>query len=99
MDIVAYLKESEKYTKLGARLPKGVLLVGPPGIGTQILWILVENNKQNDLQVKHSQLELLLVKLVFRFFIHPVQNLMKCLLAQVLVVYVNYSVRLFFLII
>lgn len=33
MDIVAYLKEPEKYTKLGARLPKGVLLVGTPGIG------------------------------------------------------------------
>ena len=33
MDIVTYLKEPEKYTKLGARLPKGVLLVGAPGIG------------------------------------------------------------------
>jgi ATP-dependent metalloprotease len=33
MDIVAYLKEPDKYTKLGARLPKGVLLVGAPGIG------------------------------------------------------------------
>ena len=33
IDIVAYLKEPEKYTKLGGRLPKGVLLVGPPGIG------------------------------------------------------------------
>ena len=32
-DIVAYLKEPDKYTKLGARLPKGVLLVGAPGIG------------------------------------------------------------------
>lgn len=34
MDIVTYLKEPEKYIKLGARLPKGVLLVGAPGIGT-----------------------------------------------------------------
>jgi cell division protease FtsH len=34
MDIVTYLKEPEKYTKLGARLPKGVLLVGAPGTGT-----------------------------------------------------------------
>jgi cell division protease FtsH len=33
MDIVTYLKEPEKYTKLGARLPKGVLLVGAPGTG------------------------------------------------------------------
>ncbi|CAF2761827.1 unnamed protein product [Rotaria sp. Silwood2] len=37
MDIVAYLKDSEKYTKLGARLPKGVLLVGVPGIGKTLL--------------------------------------------------------------
>ncbi len=37
MDIVAYLQDSEKYTKLGARLPKGVLLVGAPGIGKTLL--------------------------------------------------------------
>ena len=32
-----YSKNSEKYTKLGARLPKGVLLVGAPGIGKTLL--------------------------------------------------------------
>ncbi|CAF1121781.1 unnamed protein product [Adineta steineri] len=37
MDIVAYLNEPNKYTKLGARLPKGVLLVGSPGIGKTLL--------------------------------------------------------------
>ncbi|CAF1267088.1 unnamed protein product [Adineta steineri] len=37
MDIVQYLKDAEKYTKLGARLPKGVLLVGAPGIGKTLL--------------------------------------------------------------
>ena len=30
-EIVDFLKEPKKYTKLGARIPKGVLLVGPPG--------------------------------------------------------------------
>ncbi|CAF1383543.1 unnamed protein product [Adineta steineri] len=37
MNIVAYLNEPDKYTKLGARLPKGVLLVGSPGIGKTLL--------------------------------------------------------------
>jgi cell division protease FtsH len=32
-EIVDFLKRPEKYTELGARIPKGVLLVGPPGTG------------------------------------------------------------------
>ena len=32
-EIVDFLREPGKYTKLGARIPKGVLLVGPPGTG------------------------------------------------------------------
>src|SRR5690606_4020953 len=37
MEIVSYLKDSKKYTKMGARVPKGVLLVGPPGTGKTLL--------------------------------------------------------------
>lgn len=32
-EIVDFLKNPEKYYKLGARMPKGILLIGPPGVG------------------------------------------------------------------
>lgn len=37
IEIVDFLKDPEKYTQLGARLPKGVILVGPPGCGKTLL--------------------------------------------------------------
>ena len=36
-EIVDFLKEPQKYVKVGARIPKGVLLVGPPGTGKTLL--------------------------------------------------------------
>ena len=37
MEIVDFLKKSEKYKELGAKIPKGALLVGPPGTGKTLL--------------------------------------------------------------
>lgn len=37
MEVVAFLKQPESFTKLGAKIPKGILLVGPPGTGKTLM--------------------------------------------------------------
>ena len=36
-EVVTFLKETERFTAIGARIPKGVLLIGPPGTGKTLL--------------------------------------------------------------
>lgn len=37
LEFVDFLKNPEKYKKLGAKIPKGALLAGPPGTGKTLL--------------------------------------------------------------
>lgn len=46
MEIVDFLKNPESYTKLGAKIPKGVILVGPPGTGKTLMARAVAGESQ-----------------------------------------------------
>ena len=51
IEIVDFLKSPEEYSRLGARMPKGVLLVGPPGTGKTLAANVLANTLQKKLLV------------------------------------------------
>lgn len=46
MEVVDFLKNPDTYTKLGAKIPKGVMLVGPPGTGKTLMAKAVASEAQ-----------------------------------------------------
>ena len=70
-EIIDFLHNPQKYTEIGAKLPKGALLVGPPGPRACCWWALLE-------PVKLCWQEPLPVKPVCRFSPSPALTLWRC---------------------
>lgn len=58
MEIVEFLKRPEKFTAVGAKIPKGCLLVGPPGTGARAAAVILSSSaKRSAGLVPHAMLQ------------------------------------------
>lgn len=58
MEIISYLKDKEKYDKIGAKMPKGYLFFGPPGTGkSYAAKVLASETLYNFVAVSGSELQ------------------------------------------
>ena len=53
-EIVSFLKQPDKYTIVGAKIPKGILLVGPPGTGKTLLAKAIANEPASPINPKNQ---------------------------------------------
>lgn len=57
-EVIDFLNAPAKYTEIGAKLPKGVLLVGPPGTGKTL--IAKQLQEKQEFHFSHFQVQVLL---------------------------------------
>ncbi len=57
-ELIEYMQNKEKYQKIGAKVPKGILLYGPPGCGkTALVWALSSETNWKLFSVSGSEFQ------------------------------------------
>ena len=50
-EIVDFMKSPDKYKKMGAKIPKGVLFYGPPGLGKTTISTIIANEMHSNIKI------------------------------------------------